>query len=151
MVTWPWTNFLPKFIDSVLVFSHTGILLHCGGVQIPKPKPSTRDWKPNRIEPTLKNPNWPSPSSHSYQHSCTNLHVGLFCVTDCVTKIAFWNTRIPSLCIKFPEFSRINKFPDISMSSRVVSTLFYHLLVTMWFYLHPTVWHWTAFYVLMCH
>jgi len=38
-----------KFIESVLVFSHTGILLHRVGVQIPKSKkktkPSTWDWK----------------------------------------------------------------------------------------------------------
>jgi len=51
-------------MDSVLVFSRTGILLHCGGVQIPKPK-KKRNRVPeieNRIEPNLRNRNRPSPT-----------------------------------------------------------------------------------------
>jgi len=45
-----------KFINSVLVFSHTRIIVHCGGVRIPKQKKTlteyTRFWKhkPNRTE-----------------------------------------------------------------------------------------------------
>ena len=50
------------------MFSHARILSHCGGVQILEPKKKTKqstwDWKPNRLEPKLKNPNRPSPSSH---------------------------------------------------------------------------------------
>jgi len=57
-------EFSSKYIDSVIVFSHTKILLHCSDVWIPKQKKiktSVWDWKPNWIEPKKRNPNWCSP------------------------------------------------------------------------------------------
>jgi len=46
------------------VFSHIRILLHCGGVQIPKPKKNRNRVLEieNRTEPNLKNTNRPSPT-----------------------------------------------------------------------------------------
>jgi len=57
-----------EIINSVLVFSHTGyscITVVCEYRNWKKPKPSTWDWKPNQIEPKLKNPNRPSPMPRS--------------------------------------------------------------------------------------
>jgi len=55
-------TFCGKFIDSVLVFSHTRILLHCGGVWTPKPKKNETEYLRLKTEPKLKNPNRPSPT-----------------------------------------------------------------------------------------
>jgi len=50
-------NFLLEFIDSVLVFSHTRILLHCGGVRIPKPN-KKQNWVLEIQNRTEWNQNW---------------------------------------------------------------------------------------------
>jgi len=55
---------LLKFIDSVFVFSHIRILLHCGGVQIPKPKKTETEYlrlktEPNRTEFEKSKPTQP--------------------------------------------------------------------------------------------
>jgi len=44
-------------------------------------------------------------------------------VSNCVTRNSIWYTRIPRVYFKFPEFTRTNKFPGISMFYRVVRTL----------------------------
>jgi len=52
-------------------------------------------------------------SSHCYHCSCANLHVGLLCVSDCVTK------KIASNIQKFTNYiSNSQSFPELTNSPR---------------------------------
>jgi len=48
-------------LDVLPMRLHYGLAVMCKNRNRKKTKPGTRDWKPNRIEPNLKNPNQPSP------------------------------------------------------------------------------------------
>jgi len=58
------------------------------------------------------------------------------CVTDCVTKKVASEIRIPRAYFKFPEFSTINKFPEVSTFLQVSQSCKHPVLLWVVSYCH---------------